>query len=214
MKTKLFAILAVLTGIFLFSCNDHNGSYGAHQQFPEGGNGCYESYGDHQEGGSDLYYTFKETSDNVLTIESRGGSATIAKAKKTFTSSIDPRFRSRGFNKLSQATKEINVKVYALMNRRTFIKAYGELSKNLNKNLDELCLSQSQIIYFCKSYPAKMRPERYGRYGTFFLFKENGEYFVAKIVKDADGFNASVLNYYDPKVSYEEYHYLFVVPVS
>ncbi len=148
-------------------------------------------------------------SDKTPVIEARGGAATIAEATNTFTSYIDPNFKKWDLDKSSLATKEISVKIYWVGD--SFFSPTNALMY-LNKNLDKLCLTQSQIIYFCKRYPSKMIDERYGKKGTFFLFKAREKYFLAKVNKDADGLNISVfrLNSFGACA----FDYLFVVPIN
>lgn len=121
----------------------------------------------------------------TLVLETLDGKATIANAKSTFKSYLDPDFKNWGLNNKGDATKETPVQVYEMAKDATFSQMFNSLSSDL----DSLCLTQNQIIRFCEKYPSHLRQDGYA---TFFLFKENGEYFVAGVGVISDGLCVSV----------------------
>ncbi len=96
------------------------------------------------------------------------GRAIIAKAEDVFKSWIDPNFEKLGLNKKSKATLETEVKIYEMVKDANF----EEIFTSLSDDLDSLCLTQSQIIDFCKKHRSHLRQ---GGYGTFFLTKKDFE---------------------------------------
>jgi len=92
-------------------------------------------------------------------------------------------------DKQGMATSGRSVRVYEQM-RATRLK---QMFQFLNPNLDQLCLTQHQITNFVKNnikdkqdwlnegYKAREEYKDFGHDGFLFLFKENGEYFVADI---------------------------------
>jgi hypothetical protein len=102
------------------------------------------------------------------------GMDTIARASDVFTCWIDSDFVNYGTNVKGQPTKETPVQVFEMIKNGTFAQIFG----GFGENLDRLCLTQSQIIFFVKNHSKWLRTDGYV---TFFLFKENGEFFVARV---------------------------------
>jgi hypothetical protein len=115
-----------------------------------------------------------------LTLTPTDGSQTIAKAGKFFTGYLDLNFKKWGTNVSSHSTKETKVEVHELIKDGNFAEIYGSLSTNL----DNLCLTQPQIIQFVEKHKQWLLADGYG---TFFLFKANGEFFVACVGVGSDG---------------------------
>jgi hypothetical protein len=109
-----------------------------------------------------------------LTLTPTDGSQAIAKASKLFTGYLDPDFENWGTNVSSQPTKETKVEVHELIKDGRF----ADIFSGLSTNLDNLCLTQPQIIQFVEKHKQWLRADGYG---TFFLFKANGEFFVALV---------------------------------
>jgi hypothetical protein len=134
------------------------------------------------------------------------GKRTIAKAKEVFTWGIDGDFRNWGCDVKADPTKAVNVHVHEMIKDGTFDQIFGGLSDNL----DELCLTQDQIIQFCEKHKKWLRTDGYA---TFFLFKVNGEFFVAHVyVPSAGALHAYVYWFSDGYVWYATYRRRVVVP--
>jgi len=91
--------------------------------------------------------------------------------KETF---IDDDFKEWGTDKSSIATKEQAVVVHELVKNATF----AQMFDSLGTDLDKLCLTQAQIINFCKKYPEWLRKIEKA---TFFLFKVEDQFFIAHV---------------------------------
>lgn len=115
-----------------------------------------------------------------LVIESLDGRKTIAEAGDIFKSYLDSDFKNWGLDNFSEKTEEAPVQVYEMVQNASF----SQMFKSLSNNLDDLRLTQHQIINFCEKYPNNFRQDGYG---DFFLFKENDEYFVAFVCVDSGG---------------------------
>ncbi|MDD4412437.1 MAG: hypothetical protein PHR00_02210 [Patescibacteria group bacterium] len=109
-----------------------------------------------------------------ITIKACDGQRTIAKAKELFTGFLDADFENWNLDKPGKATPATKAKVYELRQDATF----KQMFESLNPDLDKLCLTQAQIIAFIEDCRDWLRTKGYG---TFFLFKENEEYFVATV---------------------------------
>jgi hypothetical protein len=122
-------------------------------------------------------------SENLI-IEALDGKEFICGDRKVFKSYISDDFKNLKLNQVSEATKEISVQVHELVEDATFAKIFTSLSSDL----DKLCLTQHQIKRFCVKYPNQL-----SRNGvTFFLFKLNGEYFVAGVHVGSGGLGVCV----------------------
>lgn len=109
-----------------------------------------------------------------ISIPATTGKRTIAKADKVFTGYIDADFVNYGCDVEGAPALEIQTDVYELVENGDFRKIFG----SFGLNLDLLCLTQDQIIAWVENNRKWLRT---GGYGTFFLFKENGEFFVAYV---------------------------------
>ena len=98
---------------------------------------------------------------------------TIARADDVFLY-IDPDFTNWELDMKSPKTESTEMAVLEIDKDGTF----EQIFKSINTDLDSLCLTQAQIIKFCESEKSKLRGDRYA---TFFLFKENDEFFVAGV---------------------------------
>jgi len=76
-----------------------------------------------------------------------------------------PDFESCGTNQSSGPTKAQQVAVHEMQQDARFAEMFVSLG-----DLDALCLTQSQIIRFCRDHRDKLRQSGYA---TFFLFKTN-----------------------------------------
>jgi len=120
-----------------------------------------------------------------LVIEALDGKAIIVNAKLVFKSYIDSDFKNWNLDNVGQVTDETSFNVYEMTKNATFAQIFSSLADNL----DRLLVTQSQIISFCEKYPGCLRQDGYG---TFFLIKENGKYFVVNVHVVGDGLGVSV----------------------
>jgi len=103
-----------------------------------------------------------------LSLSKLDGQATIAKAEDVFKSWIDPDFQNWGLSRKGKTTLETEVEVYEMVKNANFKDIFTSLSDDLNL----LCLTQDQIIDFCKKHRGHLRQ---GGYTTFFLTKKDFE---------------------------------------
>jgi hypothetical protein len=140
----------------------------------------------------------------TLILDALDGKETLATAKEIFPSSIDGNFKNWGTNKAGIATKKQAVDVHEKVLDGTFAQMFG----SLGIDLDKLCLTQSQIKNFCKKHPNWLREDGYA---TFFLFKVEGQFFVARVYVDSSGLYVCVDRFeYDGVWLAENFHRLVV----
>ncbi|MCX6714464.1 MAG: hypothetical protein NTX72_01480 [Candidatus Uhrbacteria bacterium] len=123
--------------------------------------------------------------DETITIAPCDGSRYIGKQEKTFVAGIDGDFERWNLNNRGKSTDAANVSVFEMIKDATFAQMFG----SLGSDLDKLCLSQDQIIKFCETNRDKLRKDGYA---TFFLFKENENFFVAGVDVSSDGLSVLV----------------------
>ena len=123
----------------------------------------------------------------TLIVDKLDGKEFIYGDRKVFKSYIDNDFKNLKLNQASEATKETAVQVHKLAEDATFAKMFTSLSGDL----DKLCLTQHQIKRFCVKYPGQLSQGC----ATFFLFKLNGEYFVAHVNVRGDGLDVFVYRF-------------------
>ncbi len=117
--------------------------------------------------------------DEVIMVGATDGTETIADAGDVFTGWLDPDFKEWGIDKSSGvATKAAPVEVRELNKNATFGEVFGSLGK-----IKDLCLTQGQIIDFCREHRDKLRQ---GGYCTFFLLVVEDVPFVADAYVDSD----------------------------
>lgn len=127
------------------------------------------------------------------------GTATIAQAADVFTGYLDSDFKNWKTDKPSSPTAAQALSVYEMRKDATFKQMYD----SLGADRDALCLTQAQIIEFCKKHRDKLRQDGYA---TFFLFKidrpegKGPEYFVACVDVDERGLGAVVYRFDGPGV--------------
>lgn len=116
------------------------------------------------------FFEFR-TLESPLVLDALDGTETIANAGKIFEASIHSGFKDSKLNKASVATPETVVTLYELHEGATLAQMFGYLGRDLQ----ELCLTQAQVINFCKKHTQWIGGL------TFFLFKdEKGELCVAE----------------------------------
>lgn len=109
-----------------------------------------------------------------ISIPATTGKRTIAKAKEVFGRGnyIDPGFRD--YDVEGAPAPEISTDVYELVEDGDYRQTFG----GFGLNLDLLCLTQDQIISWVENNRKWLRTEGYG---TAFLLKESGEFFVVSV---------------------------------
>lgn len=104
---------------------------------------------------------------------------TIAQSKGVFLY-IDSDFKNWNLDTISPETKEINAAVLEMDKDANLKDMFGSISKNT----DAMCMTQAQILRFIQDHKDQLKTDGYS---TFFLFKENDEFFVARVYFDDDG---------------------------
>lgn len=129
----------------------------------------------------------------------------ISGSTKIFNSWIDPDFRNYGCNVTGQSTQAMNVQVHEIVENGTFEKIYA----SQGRELDSMCLTQGQIKNFVKKYRKWLRTDGYG---TFFLFKANNRFFVARVCFDSGGLWVYVRHLSHDYVWNADLRHRFVIP--
>jgi len=140
----------------------------------------------------------------TLFLDECDGQSIIADSKNVFYS-IDNDFKSYGANEKGVATSKTPVEVHELIKDGKFTQIFG----SLNSDLDKLCLTQNQILNFIKNHKNWLRADGYG---TFFLFKSNGKFFVAGVNVDSGGLHVRVYHFGRDRVWGAVDRYRFVIP--
>lgn len=118
---------------------------------------------------SQLYLRHLET----VTLAPTKGDATLAEAGDVFSGFIGRNFKDWGTNISGEDTDEVNVDVYEMVRDGNFRTLFGLLG-----DPRKLCLTQGQIVEFCRSHRDSLRQ---GGPATFFLFEAQGELFVVDV---------------------------------
>jgi len=145
------------------------------------------------------------SSNEKLMIEALDGKTHIAGAKNVFKSYIDSDFKNFGLNQPGLATAETLVDVSEIVENATFTQIFTSITTDL----DKLVLTQNQIIRFCEKHPTWLRQDGYG---TFFLIKENNEYFVVSVYVYSNGLLVIVLRLVSFIVWFGVYRHRVVSP--
>lgn len=135
-------------------------------------------------------YTKPLQTKTIFTIEPTDGKKTISKAKALFSAYIDKDFQGFGCNVVSKPTENQPFVIREMIHDGDFRKIFS--GRRITKDLDRLCLTQSQIIAFVEKYPNSFRKDGYE---SFFLFKIKDKFFVASVVWRSNGFEALVFRF-------------------
>lgn len=138
-------------------------------------------------------------------IEKCDGTETLAEAREVFKSGIDSDFKNWGLNESGNETEVTAVQVHEITKDSTFAQMFG----SLGADLDKLCLTQHQIKSFCKNHSNWLRQ---GGYGTFFLFKDGENFFVASVNVRPGGLRVRVRKLENDRVWYAESLHRMVFP--
>jgi len=151
-------------------------------------------------------YTKIISGAEMLALDATDGTETIAQTKGIFTGGIDGDFIRWGLDVPSQPTKGQNVSTLEMIKDGTFKQIYNGLSSNL----DSLCLTQPQIIGFAKKHRKWLRTEGND---TFFLFRRDEEFFVARVdFRGAGSRSVRVDEFSSGSVWYAGFRHRVVVP--
>ncbi len=142
---------------------------------------------------------------NIM-IGNTDGEDTIAGATDFFTGGIDPDFEEYGTDVGGNPKDGTPAQVYQLIEDGSF----AQMLAIFEKNPDQLCFEQDQILFFCRYYATWLPTELYA---TFFPFKVKGEYFLAGVRRP--GGQPAVSAYYrkDERIWHAKYGYRLVLPL-
>ena len=133
------------------------------------------------------------------------GANITASATDVFSWFLYPDFKNCDAQAAGEPTPDTSVEVYERVKDGDFKTIFG----SLGRNLDELCLTQEQIIAFVRDHEKWLRTDGYT---TFFLLKVGGEFFVARMRHARDsGLKADVVNFpYEDKWCGPDHHRVVV----
>lgn len=117
--------------------------------------------------------------DQQIVIRATSGKRAIARATGIFTWGIDSDFKKWKLDVSGEEKPETPVEVHEMLVDRDFKTIFA----GLGRELDDLCLTQEQIIAFVEDHKKWLRKEGFA---TFFLFKVNTEFFVAGVLLNSD----------------------------
>lgn len=134
-----------------------------------------------------------------ITLPETTGTQTIAQATDVFYY-IDSDFKAWGTDKKGTENKPLEVTVCELTENMTFAQMFPKI--------EEMTLTQEQIIEFCKTHKDKLQKDWY----TFFLFKVGEEFFVADVYVDPGGLDVYVSRFSRDNVWVAENRHRIVLP--
>ncbi len=143
--------------------------------------------------------------NETIKVKATSGRSTIAKSEEVFKFWLDLDFEGYDLDNPQRITKEIPVEVYEIVANADF----KTIFTSLDQNIDNLCLTQNQIVEFCKNYRNYLR----STWTVFFLFKENNEYFVADVYVSLGGLVVYIQRFEDAYVWFADHRHHVVVPV-
>lgn len=120
----------------------------------------------------------------TVTLAPTKGTVTLAMAADVFTGWLDGDFKNWSTDVCGEETDAAAVDVYEIARDGNFQTLFGSLG-----DPRKLCLTQGQIVEFCRSHRDSLRQEGYG---TFFLFEVKDDLFVADVDVDGDGLLSNV----------------------
>ena len=142
-------------------------------------------------------------SEKPLVIRALDGTEIISNNKELFSTWVDPNFKRWKLEGERRETKEIEVASYRPV--KNFV--FEELFSSLTDDLDELCLTSSQIVEFCKNY------FDHKNYSTFFLMKgTTGKYFVVSVDSYEKGLQLFVYRFFNNNKRSFKHRFRFILP--
>lgn len=143
----------------------------------------------------------KKITENLI-IPKNKGKTNIIQSTDLFNY-IDSDFKGWNLDVPSPASSETKIAVYEMERDGNFQQIFGELGK-----LDDLCLTQAQIVQFVRTYQQWLHPEGWA---TFFLFKVDDVYFVAFARRRGGELEVDVRRFSDDHVWRAGYRHRIVV---
>ena len=152
----------------------------------------------------------KETGFKILesvVIGATSGKRLVLKSESIFNSFIDSDFKNWDLENWEEGRPEIDFLICEIDKDTPF----PQMFTKINSNLEELVVTQDQIIYFCEKYPGKINRDGCQ---VFFLIKRDKEYFVVGVSRTPNPNNLAVFVYrIDREVPiYARYHHRLVIP--
>lgn len=140
-------------------------------------------------------YTRLVSGTKIIHIETSESADTIFNATQVFAG-IDSRFAGLGYGFSEAAVRARQpVVIHEIVESGTLAQVF----LGLDENLDNLCLTQAQIVKFVKNHKEFLRTRVCE---TFFLFKVNSEFFVASVnVSSGGGLSVGLYDF--------SYHYVW-----
>lgn len=145
-----------------------------------------------------------KTLNQNIKLKATKGKETIVRADDVFTRYIDSDFENYGTDKKGVATEDMEMAVLEQDKNGTL----KEIFVSIHKDLDSMVMTQEQIITFCKDHKELLHPTWY----TFFLFKSNNEFFVARVYVSSGGLGVCVYRFSRDSVWFADRRRRFVVP--
>lgn len=145
----------------------------------------------------------------TVKIGETSGKRLIIKSESVFNSFIDSDFKNWDLENWEEDRPEIDFLICEIDKDTPF----PHMFTKINSNLDDLVVTQDQIIYFCEKYPGKINQDGCQ---VFFLIKRDKEYFVVGVSRTPNPNNLAVFVYrIDREVPiYARYHHRLVIPSS
>jgi len=121
-------------------------------------------------------------SEGVLGITACEGNRTLAYAIDVFEAGIHSNLLKYETDKpgVATTTKKTKLSVYEIVRKGAFSELYGSIHEDMNR----LCLTQHQIVTFCKTYRGWFRKDGDA---TDFLFKVEDRFYVADVTLFTSG---------------------------
>ena len=138
-----------------------------------------------------------------VTLAPTKGGVTISEANYVFSGYIDSNFKSWGTNVTGTDTVAQAVSVHEMSRDGTFAQHFNSLGDPRS-----LCLTQGQIVEFCRTYRDQLRQDGCS---TFFLFEVKDKLFVALVLVHAGKLSVSVRRFGNNLVWLADGHYRLVV---
>lgn len=140
-----------------------------------------------------------------IIIGATDGKSTITHTNNTFCGYVDPDFVRYGTDTRDRPTSDTKVQVFEQIKDGTFAQIFG----GFGENRDRLCLTQNQIIRFVNDHSNWLRKDDYG---TFFLFKKKGKFFIVDVRLDENMIEVYANHLLNRHVWDAEFRSRFVVP--
>lgn len=145
--------------------------------------------------------------NETLVLDACKGSDTITPNNKGPFDWVDGDFVDWNAHEPGQDTPETEVGVYEMTANGKYESIFG----SFGPPLDDLCFTTSQVKNFCKKFRQWLRTDGYG---TFFLFKSHGKFFVANVSFNSGGLGVGVYHLSYGSVWLASFAHRIVVPAT